>query len=201
MTNLKEATTVLKQGGIVIFPTDTAYGIGCRINNSEAVKRIFKIRKRPLFQATPVLVDSIKMSQNYLLGPLPDNVRLMMKKYWPGALTIVYPCILKKVPSLVRGGGFNLGVRMPNHEIALYLISQVGVPILGPSANFHDQPTPYQFTDIDPKLIKLVDYAIPGKCRLGNVSTVIDCSVRPYKILRQGAINIDKNEFDRLVKP
>lgn len=188
--NIKEATKVLKEGGIIIFPTDTAFGIGCRIDRKDSIKRLFKIRKRPLKQATPVLVDSLDMAQKYWHSPLPDIVRHLTAKYWPGGLTIVYKCIVDKVPYLVRGGRSSLGLRMPNHEIALQLIKDVGVPILGPSANFHTEATPYEFKDINKELIHLVDYVLEGVCKVKQASTVIDCTKKPMKVLRQGALEV-----------
>lgn len=192
-TQIEKAVIVLNQGGIVIFPTDTAFGIGCRMDKTDAIKRLFRIRNRPETQATPVLVSGGEMAQEYLM-PIPDEVKeSLMTPYWPGALTIVLPTRKEKVPELVRGNGDTLGVRMPDHEIALELIKQVGVPLLGPSANFHGEPTPYLFTDLNPELVKLVDFVVEGTCKHTKASTVIDCSVRPWKILRQGAIEL-KNE-------
>lgn len=192
MNDLHKAIEVLKKGGIVIFPTDTAYGIGCRIDCEDAVKRLFEIRKRPTSQAVPVLVDSIAMAEKFLLSPISDNVRTLMEKYWPGGLTIVYPCKVEKVPFLVRGGKNTLGVRMPNHKLVLDIIKGIGVPILGPSANFHGCPTPYDYESLDKKLLRQVDYVLKGVCFAGNVSTVVDCSVAPWKILRQGAVVIEE---------
>ncbi len=191
--DIQKAIQVLKDGGIVIFPTDTAFGIGCRIDNEKAIERLFNIRKRPKNQPVPVLVDSIAMAQKHLL-PIPKKVSdNLMKKHWPGALTIILQSRIDKVSSLVRGGGNNLGVRVPNSEITLSLIKGVGVPILGPSANFHGEKTPYKFEDLDPKLVSLVDYVVPSKVRLGGKpSTVIDCSIKPWRILREGAIEISK---------
>jgi len=190
MVNLIEAIGILKEGGIVIYPTDTAFGIGCRIDNPESVARLFQIRKRPLTQATPVLVSSKEMAEKYFLSPLPDNVRHLISDYWPGALTIVYECRKDMVFPLVRGGGDTIGLRMPNHEVPLTLIRNLGVPILGPSANFHGKPTPFRYEDLDKQLIKLVDYVLPGKCSARNISTVIDCTSKPWKIIRQGAIKV-----------
>jgi L-threonylcarbamoyladenylate synthase len=185
-----KAIEVLKRGGIVIFPTDTAFGIGCRIDREDTVKRLFRIRQRPTNQAVPVLVSGIEMAKIYLT-PLSDNVRLLMENYWPGGLTIIHPCKIGLTPPLVRGFGSTLGVRMPDHEIALKLIEKVGVPILGASANFSGKPTPYNFSDLDPKLTKLVDYVVPGVCKTKRASTVIDCSVTPWKILRQGNVKVN----------
>lgn len=193
MNDIKEAVNIFKNGGIVIFPTDTAFGIGCRIDNEKAVKKLFAIRKRPETQATPVLVDSIEMAEKYLVTPLPDNVRRLMKKYWPGGLTIIYPCKTERVPQLVRGNGQNIGLRIPNHHVTLDLIKGAGVPILGPSANFHGGSTPYRVENLDKELIGLVDYVIKGECQLGLASTVIDCSVIPWRIIRHGAVEIEKD--------
>ncbi|MCL4338759.1 L-threonylcarbamoyladenylate synthase [Patescibacteria group bacterium] len=197
MEEIKEAIKILRQGGIVIYPTDTAYGIGCRIDLPDSVQKLFKLRKRPLTQATPVLVDSIRMAQDYLFYPISDIVRHIIKDYWPGALTIVLPGKTDLIPPPVRGNGKNIGFRIPDHEIALRLISGVGVPILGPSANLHGQATPYRFEDIDKLLVKKVDYVLFGKCKAGNVSTVIDCSGEKWKILRQGAVRISEKYAKR----
>ncbi len=191
MSNLNEAIKILSQGGIVIYPTDTACGIGCRIDDEKAVKRLFQIRKRPVIQATPVLIDSIEMAEKYFLSPIADNVRRLIKVYWPGALTIVYKCRTELIPSLVCGGSLTIGLRMPNHDVPLALIEAVGVPILGPSANFHGQETPFSYSQLDPQLLKLVDFVIDGKCSVGNVSTVIDCVGSPIKIIRQGAVKLE----------
>jgi len=186
---ISRAIEVLNAGGILIFPTDTAFGVGCRTDKEKAIERLFKIRNRPFNQAVPVLVDSIEMAKEYLL-PLPKEVEDLMKKYWPGALTIVFPCKTSKVPSLVRGGGRTLGVRMPDHPVPLQLIKVLGVPILGTSANFHDAPTPYKFKDLNQDFLKLVDLVIPGECKIGLASTVIDCSEKAWKIIRQGTIKL-----------
>ena len=89
--DIEKSIKTLNQGGIVIFPTDTAYGIGCRIDKTNSVRKLFKTRKRPESQPALVLVDSIEMAQNYLM-PFDLKVRKLIEKYWPGALTIVYNC-------------------------------------------------------------------------------------------------------------
>lgn len=187
--DIKKAIELLKNGGIVVFPTDTAYGVGCRMDDEKAVAKLFRIRKRPETQAVPVLVNNIKMAKKYSKN-LKDEIEQLMRKYWPGALTIVVPCKKRLVPELVRGGGETIGLRIPNHDIPLTIIEELQVPILGPSANFHGEPTPYSFKDLDPKFVKLVDYVIKGECPLRKVSTVIDVSQRKWRILREGAVKI-----------
>lgn len=191
MNTLKEAIDILKKGGIVIFPTDTAYGIGCRMDDEKAVERLFSLRRRPQHQATPVLVSSRSMAEKYLRSPLPDNVRRLCDTYWPGGVTVIYHCQIENVPLLVRGGGTTLGVRMPDHEIPLALIHEVGIPLLGPSANFHGDKTPYRYTDLDKDLVKLVDFVIEGECKGKLASTVVDCTKTPFHIVREGAVKIN----------
>lgn len=188
---IEKAVEVLNQGRVIIFPTDTAFGIGCRMDNKSAADRLFDIRKRPENQAVSVLVDSVEMAQEYL-EPLDEKVKTLMEKYWPGALTVVYKCKTDKVYQSIRGNGETLGVRMPDHNTVLELIKGVGVPILGPSANLHGERTPYKFEDLNPELVKLVDYVIPGQTNnFGSVSTVVDCSISPWKIIRQGAVKVE----------
>lgn len=188
---IKKAIEIFNKGGIVIFPTDTAYGIGCRIDRVNSVRKLFKIKRRSKSQPVLALVDSIEMAQNYLM-PLDLKARELMEKYWPGALTIVYNCKIAKVPSIVRGGKKTLGVRMPNHPLILKLIKEIGVPILGPSANFHKKKTPYKFTDLDSKLLKLVDYILKENIsKLPKPSTVVDCTKKPWRVLREGAVRLD----------
>lgn len=187
---LRKAINILKNGGIIIFPTDTAFGIGCRIDKESSVEKLFEIRNRPKTQAVPVLFNSIEMVEGYL-KKIPNDVQNLMDNNWPGALTIVFPCNTDKVPSLVRGGGLTLGVRVPDNKIVLELIKSVGVPLLGPSANFHGGKTPYKFEDLDQNLIAKVDFVLKGETSAENVSTVIDCSISPFRILRQGAVKIE----------
>lgn len=190
MDKLRQASKIISQGGIVIFPTDTAFGIGCRMDNQQAVEKLFRIRKRPPSQATPVLVANLEMAQKFL-KPIPREViDKLINPYWPGALTIVLSCLKEKVPDLVRGGTNTLGVRMPNHTEILEIIKNVRIPILAPSANFHGNNTPYDFKDLDQKLISLVDYVLPGEITLKKTSTIIDCTQSDWKILRHGAIDL-----------
>lgn len=190
-----EAIKVLKQGGIVIYPTDTAFGIGCKVDDNSAVKRLFKIRRRPITQATPVLIDSVKMLQDFTSDVPVEVYQKLVNVYWPGALTIVFKARTEKIPGLVRGGTDTVGLRIPNHPTTLQLIKKIGTPLIGPSANFHGGKTPYSFSDLDPELIKLVDYVVPGECTVKQASTVIDITQAPWRILRQGAIFLgDINE-------
>lgn len=186
----KKTIEIFKNGGVVIFPTDTAFGIGCRIDMPDSVERVYEIRKRPREKAVLALVSTIEMAQEYL-EPIPSRVRSdLMEKYWPGGLTIILRCKEEEVPSVVRGGGETLGVRLPAHEEIRKIIQEVGIPIIAPSANFAGGKTPFSRAEVDKKLITQVDFVLPGECTVKMPSTVIDCSKQPWKILRQGAIKL-----------
>ncbi len=188
---VSKAVEVLNRGGLVIMPSDTAWGISCRIDNEEALRRLFAAKKRSLSQPVIVYVTGREMAQEYL-QPLSEKVKELMQTYWPGALTIVYPANKEKTSPLVLGETDNLGVRMPNYSMLLDIVSAVGVPIVGTSANFHGEKTPQTQSDLDPEFVKLVDAVIPGPDGSGTASTVLDCSTEPWKVLRQGTVTIDK---------
>ena len=185
---LGQAIKIVKNRGIIIFPTDTAFGIGCRIDDVGLVEKLFKTRKRPQEKAVPVLVASIKMAEEY--ADINTTARKLIQQHWPGGLTVVVPAKINKTNSLVRGGGKTIGIRMPNHTTTLKLIKAVGVPIIGSSANFAGEQTPYKMSDLDSELIKQVDFVLPGRCSAKLSSTVVDCTGDKIKILRQGAVKI-----------
>jgi len=184
---IQQAISVLNAGGIIIFPTDTAFGIGCRIDMPQAIDKLFTIRKRPVTQALPVLVRN--SAQALPLYQHPSNiVRRLMETYWPGGLTIIDTCNKNVIYSPIRGGGDTVGLRHPKHETLQKILDGIDVPIVGPSANFHGERTPYSLSEVSPELISLVDYVVYGICSTKTVSTIVDCSVSPYKIVRQGAV-------------
>lgn len=180
LSEIKKAAEVLINGGVVIFPTDTVYGIGCRLDSKEALKRIYKIKKRSKNQPFPILVSST--DQTGKIVEINKTAQNLMKKYWPGGLTIVL------YSNNVNNS--KVGVRMPNSRIVQSLIDLIGKPIIGTSANFHTKPSVSDFKSLDPELVKLADYVLKGKCDGGVESTVVDVSDNNLKIIRQGAVNL-----------
>lgn len=189
--SVEQAIDALNQGGIIIFPTDTAFGIGCKVSNESAVKRLFVVRKRPVEKAMPILVNSVEMAERYVEPIKQDVVEKLIKPFWPGALTIVLPVRKNSLSKFICGSGDTIGVRMPKNSIVLEIIKGVGEGITGPSANFSGRQTPYTFKDIDKNLLKQVDFVVKGETILKQTSTVIDCTIKPWTILRQGAIRPD----------
>ena len=176
---LEKAIAVLKKGGIVIFPTDTVYGIGCRFDDKDAIDRLYKIKKTPSGQPLPILVSDL--SQVEKLALINKTREELIKKYWPGALTIILQS---------KKGKEKIGFRMPNSSMVTSIIDGVGVPIIGTSANFHGSKAPKSYKELDPNFTKLADIVLKGECQLGMESTVVDATVDPPKILRKGAITI-----------
>lgn len=176
LSEINKAVQVIKEGGIVIFPTDTVYGIGCRFDNESSKARIKKIKKSN--QNFPVLVSDIKMAVE--IADLNQQATELAKKYWPGALTLIVKA--KK--------GDSIGLRIPDSKICITLLKKAQVPIIGTSANFHTKPAPKSYQELEPALISQVDFVLKGKCKNKQESTVIDTTVNPYKIIRRGAIEI-----------
>lgn len=191
---VEKAIKYLKNGKIGIFPTDTAFGIGCRMDDEEAVRRVYKIRNRPEEKALLVLVSSLQMAEEYVF--IGDEVReKLINKYWPGGLTLILRCNEEIVPGIVRAGGETLAVRMPGHEVLRNIIEKVGVPIVAPSANFSGYPTPLKLSEVDKKLQNMVDFVLSGVCTMKGVSTIIDCAKKPWITVRQGVLIVNKQSL------
>ncbi len=192
--DIENAIENLKAGKVGIFPTDTAYGIGCRMDDENAVKHVYKLRNRPEEKALLILVSSVEMAEKYV--EIPEEVRKkLIEKYWPGGLTIILNCKTEKVPGIVRANGETLAVRFPYHIDLQEVIDKLGVPIVAPSANFSGESTPVQLNRISPELISKVDFILPGMCTMEGVSTIVDTTVQPWKIMREGVVRIEKTNF------
>lgn len=177
----------LKNGAIMIYPTDTVYGIGGNALQSDVVLRIFHVKKRPLELPVPLVVNSILMANN--LAHVSDEAEKIMKSFWPGPLTIV----LKRksiIPIEVTGGSDKVGIRMPNHSIPIKLIDLTRFPLVATSANLHGLHSPTHIDEWVKKLGRDVDFIIDTEEILGGVpSTVLDLTYKPFKILRKGPIS------------
>lgn len=184
-----QAVEILKQGGVIAYPTDTACGIGCRIDDDTAVQRVYEIKGRDLGKAVPVLCSSFEMVEKYVES-ISDEVKKLMNTYWPGALTIVLSAKLAQISPLVLGENNTIGVRIPGDERIRSVIEHVGIPLVGTSANLAGEATVYTTKDISPIVRERVDGILEGDCPKRQSSTVIDVSVTPWRVLRQGAVEV-----------
>lgn len=188
---IKRAAEIIKAGGTVAFPTETVYGLGANALDGEAVAKIFYAKGRPADNPLIVHISSRRML-NIVAKDIPVLAFKLMGAFWPGALTI----ILKRnegVPDITTGGLDTVAVRMPDHDIALSLIREAGVPIAAPSANISGMPSPTKAEHVIKDMEGMIDAVIAGdECRLGVESTVIDLTVTPPALLRPGGLNIEE---------
>jgi L-threonylcarbamoyladenylate synthase len=188
---IKKASQIIRSGGTVAFPTETVYGLGANALDAEAVAKIFRAKGRPADNPLIVHISSREML-NIVAKEIPALAFKLMDAFWPGALTIV----LKRkegVPDITTGGLDTVAVRMPDHEIALSLISEAGMPIAAPSANISGRPSPTKAEHVIKDMEGRIDAVIVGdQCRLGVESTVIDLTVTPPALLRPGGQNIEE---------
>ncbi|HXF81352.1 MAG TPA: L-threonylcarbamoyladenylate synthase [bacterium] len=183
----RRAVDVLRAGGVVVFPTDTVYGVGCRIDDEAAVRRIFALKGRALTDPLPVLLADPLQLDEYGTA-VTAGARRLAALYWPGALTIIVRRS-KRVPALVAGGGETVGLRVPGHPLPRALVREVGVALVGTSANTHGAPSPLTAQQAVFDLGDRVDLVIDGgRTPLGQESTVVDATVEPPRLVRAGAV-------------
>jgi L-threonylcarbamoyladenylate synthase len=196
--DLKEAGRVIKAGGLVVFPTETVYGLGANALDEKAVKKIFEAKGRP--QDNPLIIHVANFEIEDYASEIPSIAKALMKKFWPGPLTI----ILKKsllIPDMTSAGLDSIGIRMPENKIALELIKNSEVPIAAPSANISGKPSPTEVGRCIEDLSGKVDYIIGGdKSHVGLESTIVDCTVTPPCVLRPGGITLEMlKEIDKRI--
>jgi L-threonylcarbamoyladenylate synthase len=180
-------------GGLVAFPTETVYGLGCDAFNARAVAKVFEAKNRPAFD--PIIVH---ISEFAMLSWVAARVDALSKKiaraFWPGPLTLV---LLRsaRVPPLVTAGLETVAVRMPAHPIALKLISAAGTPLAAPSANIFGRLSPTTAAHVHAQLADKIDLIIDGgRCAVGVESTVVAVSGKKARVLRLGGLALEKLE-------
>lgn len=187
---IKDAVTILKRGGIIVYPTDTVYGIGASIFNKEAVQKVYNVKERSPLKPLSACVS--KIQDIHKIAYMDKNTEKMVEKILPGPFTI----ILKKkknVPSNLTSGGEKIGIRIPNSKVCMELSSTF--PITTTSANISGEKIPKSLDGILKQLDSKIDLILDaGVCKHGTHSTVIDMTASP-KIVRKGAIMPDFNSL------
>jgi len=189
---IDQCAEMLKKGQLVVFPTETVYGLGASAFDEDAVQAVFKAKGRPADNPLIVHISDMKMLKA-VVQDIPKTAHKLMKTFWPGPLSIV----LKKkyiVADSVTCGLDTVAVRMPSHPVAHELIKRTGVPIAAPSANTSGKPSgtlaTHTIEDLKGKVAAIID---SGKCAYGLESTVIDLSDKPI-LLRPGAVTLEQLE-------
>ena len=186
-----KAAVLIKTGGLVVFPTSSFYGLGAEAFNAEAVDKVFHIKKRdpqkPILILIAYLADLAP-----LVRSIPKTATRLMEAFWPGGLTLVFHAA-GPVPSNLTGYTGKIGIRLGSHPVASALAKTVGGPITGTSANLSGKEGCTSVAEIDRDIKAQVDLVLDAG-RLGGVSgsTVVDVTVDPPKILREGDINAER---------
>lgn len=187
---LEEAAEIIREGGLVAFPTETVYGLGANALDENAAKKIYAAKGRPSDNPLIAHISCMKELQP-LVEVIPDAARKLAEKYWPGPLTMVFPKS-NIVPRGTTGGLDTVAVRMPADPIAACLIRMSGVPIAAPSANTSGRPSPtkaeHVLQDMNGKIEMIIDGGTVG---IGLESTIVDVTGEVPTLLRPGAITME----------
>ena len=185
------AISILADGGLIAFPTDTVYGVACDLWNSEAIEKVFTAKGRSKDKPLPILVgEKEQLSQITELSQINPNTITLLKHFWPGAMTVIMP---KQASIPENLSPFDtIGVRMPNHSRLLELLKKTG-PLAVTSANLSGQDNPTTAEEVLTQLGGRIDLILDGgKTHSGIPSTVISSTPDGFNILRQGAITEDQ---------
>jgi L-threonylcarbamoyladenylate synthase len=182
----KKGVSILKKGGVIAFPTDTVYGLGADAFNSTAVERIYKIKDRSKSNPFPLLVADVKQLAA-LAEPIPELARFLARQFWPGGVTLVLSKA-DSVPAYLASGS-TIAVRVPDHPTCLTLLQHLARPLIGTSANISGQPPALTADEVRQQLGERVDLIIDGgRCPGGRESTVLDITVEPPVVIREGIV-------------
>lgn len=184
---ISEAARIINNGGIVSFPTRYLYGLGADALNSEAVDRVFAIKQRPSNKPLSVLINHLN-DLSLLARNVPQAAVSIMEGFWPGDITIVFEAHASLLLNLTAGTG-KIGVRLPQHPVAVALTNAVQGPITATSANLTGRGGCSRASDLDPLITDKLDLILDaGQLEGGTGSTVIDVTLDVPKILREGAV-------------
>jgi len=185
---IQHAATVIKRGGIIVFPTRCLYGLGADAFNAEAVDRVFKIKKRPSQKPILVLIDR-RIQLERLVSHVSNAASRIMDHFWPGGVTLVFEAG-DTVPHQLTAGSGKIGIRLAGHPVAAALVSSLGRPLTGTSANLSAKPGCRRVGDLEPQLAQQLDAILDaGLLKGGNGSTVVDVTGDIPRILREGEIS------------
>lgn len=186
---LKETSRILSKGGIIAFPTETFYGLGVDARQEAAVEKIFRIKGRNVRDPVSVIVDSEK-EVIPLVAAIPETARFLMKKFWPGPLTLVF-CAAIPVSSRLTGGTGKIGIRVSSHAIARVLAKRLSGPLTATSANLSGRQECTTAAEVIHIFGDRLDAIIDGGPTPGGMgSTVLDVTVHPPLVLRSGAVSL-----------
>lgn len=190
---IAKAAAILRDGGLVAFPTETVYGLGANALCERAVARVFEVKARPRFDPLIVHIAGLEWLPR-LTAEFPSLASQLAEKFWPGPLTLVLPKT-PAVPDLVTAGGATVAIRVPDHPVALALLRAVDLPIAAPSANPFGRISPTCADHVRDQLGSQIDLILDGgPCRIGIESTVLQLSAAGPLLLRPGGTTLEEIE-------
>jgi L-threonylcarbamoyladenylate synthase len=193
LKQITEAIIILKQGGVIAFPTDTVYGLGANIYVPEAVERIYSIKERSHVKALPLVISRMSQMQE-ITDDFSPTAKSLTDHFWPGPFTIIVNK-LKTIPDVVTSGGPTVAVRLSSHPVPIALINSLGNAITGTSANLSGRPSPKKAEEVLAQLGNTVDMIIEDDEDVSGIeSTIVDTSTSVIKIIRKGAIPVEDIE-------
>ncbi len=185
---IQRAGTVIKQGGIIAFPTRCLYGLGANAFNREAVQRVFQLKQRSFQKPILILIDQ-RIQLERLVSHVSKTASRIMDQFWPGRVTLVFKAA-DTVPHYLTAGTGKIGIRLPGHPVAATLTDSLGVALTGTSANLSGRPGCRHIDDLDPQLIRQLDAVLDaGPLKGGTGSTVVDVTGDIPWILREGQVS------------
>lgn len=187
---IQEIARIVRDGGLFAFPTDTVYGIGCGLFFRDSVRRIYALKGRGTDKPLPILVSSTRDAE-VLAASVSDEARRLMKRFWPGPLTLVFSS--SAVASLATGGRDTVALRLPRDRVILAVLKACGLPLASTSANLSGRPALVTGEEVTRRFSGRLDAIIDaGPSAVGVPSTVLDVSSYPFTIRREGAISRKK---------
>ncbi len=187
---ITRAADLIKKGGVVVFPTKHLYGIAVDARCVQAVEKVFQIKHRARNNPLLVLVHK-KEEVAALVKSTPAAALKIMEKFWPGDVTLVFEAG-EHVPGILTSNTGKIGIRMPHHPVARALVNETGIPVTGTSANISGTIGASCIQDLSREIIRQADLVLDaGRLEGGIGSTVVDVTIHPVKVLRQGPVYID----------
>ncbi|MEA3335931.1 MAG: L-threonylcarbamoyladenylate synthase [Chloroflexota bacterium] len=188
---IERAAAALQLGELVAFPTDTVYGVGAVAWNATAVAALFRVKERSVDKAIPVLINGQEMLES-IADRLPVGTIRLIKRFWPGPLTLIVPRG-PAVSDIVTAGGEGVAVRVPDHRVVLDLIDLLGKPLAATSANISGQPSPVSASQVLEQLGGRIKFLLDGGSSPAGVpSTVVDLTGSRWRVLRPGPIELSQ---------
>jgi L-threonylcarbamoyladenylate synthase len=189
---VKTSLKILKEGGIIAYPTESFYALGVPATDENSVRKLFDLKKRPEDKALPLIVGD-RYTLITCVKEIPEQAEDLMERFWPGALTLIFGA-KDHLPALLTGGTGKVAVRIPGESAAFQFISELRLPVTATSANPSSQPPADSPEAVVAYFGERIDLLIDaGKTPGGKPSTIVDVTFSPPKILRQGSIVIGKH--------